>query len=152
MWGLLTFITSFWVKSLMLPKQSVLDSELVNCISPYCAEEFFKVVKNLCQENAHRFSSVQSLSRVQLLCPHGLQHARPPCPSPTPGVHSNSCPSSQCCHPTISSSDVTFSSCFQSFPASESFPMSQLFASATKVLEFQLQHQSFQWTLRTDLL
>ena len=60
--------------------------------------------------------------------PHELQHARPPCPSPTPGVHSNSCPSSQWCHPAISSSVVPFSSCPQSLPASESFPMSQLFA------------------------
>ena len=55
------------------------------------------------------------------------QHARPPCPSPTPGVHSNSPPSSQWCHPAISSSIVPFSSCPQSLPASESFPMSQLF-------------------------
>ena len=60
---------------------------------------------------------------------HGLQHARPPCLSPTPGVYSNSCPLSQWCHPTISSSVVPFSSCPQSFPASGSFQMSQLFAS-----------------------
>ena len=59
---------------------------------------------------------------------HELQHARPPCPSPTPGVHPNSCPSSWWCHPTISSSVVPFSSCPQSLPASESFPVSQLFA------------------------
>ena len=59
---------------------------------------------------------------------HESQHARPPCPSPTPGVHSNSRPSSRWCHPTISSSVVPFSSCPQSLPASESFPMSQLFA------------------------
>ena len=62
------------------------------------------------------------------LRPHELQHARPPCPSPTPRVHSNSRPSSQWCHPTISSSGIPFSSCPQSLPASESFPMSQLFA------------------------
>ena len=62
------------------------------------------------------------------LWPHESQHARPPCPSPTPGVHSDSHPSSQCCHPAISSSVVPFSSCPQSLPASESFPMSQLFA------------------------
>ena len=64
------------------------------------------------------------------LPPHGLQHARPPCPSPTPRVYPNSCPLSRWCHPTISSSVVPFSSRLQSFPASESFPMSQLFASA----------------------
>ena len=63
------------------------------------------------------------------LQPHGLQQARPPCPSPTPGVYSDSCPLSQWCHPTISSSVVPFSSCPQSFPASGSFPISQLFTS-----------------------
>ena len=62
------------------------------------------------------------------LQPHESQHTRPPCPSPTPGVHSNSCPSSHWCHPAISSSVIPFSSCPQSLPASESFPMSQLFA------------------------
>ena len=62
------------------------------------------------------------------LRPHESQHTRPPCPSPTPGVHSDSCPSNQWCLPAISSSVVPFSSCPQSLPASESFPMSQLFA------------------------
>ena len=61
------------------------------------------------------------------LRPHELQHARLPCPSPAPGVHSDSRPSSQWCHPAISSSVIPFSSCPQSLPASESFPMSQLF-------------------------
>ena len=64
------------------------------------------------------------------LWPHGLQHTRPPCPSPTPGVHPNPCPSSRWCHPLISSSVVPFSSHLQSFPASGSFPMSQFFASS----------------------
>ena len=63
------------------------------------------------------------------LWPHELQHARLPCPSPTPGVYPNSCPLSRWCHPAISSCDVPFSSCPQSLPASESFPMSQLFTS-----------------------
>ena len=63
------------------------------------------------------------------LQPHGLQYARPSCPSPTPGVYSNSCPSSQWCHPTISSSVNPFSSCPQSFPASGPFPRSRFFAS-----------------------
>ena len=77
-----------------------------------------------------QFSSVQFSRSVvsDSLRPHESQHARPPCPSPTPGVHSDSCPSSQWCHPAISSSDVPFSSCPQSLQASESFPMSQLFA------------------------
>ena len=71
---------------------------------------------------------VQSLSHVWILWPHGLQHARLPCQSPTPRACSNSCASSQWCHPTISSSVVPFTR-FQSFPASGSFPMSQFFAS-----------------------
>ena len=72
------------------------------------------------------FSSVTVMSNS--LWPHGLQHARLPCPSPTPRACSNSCPSSQWCHPTISSSVVPFSSCLQSFPVSGSFPRSQFFA------------------------
>ena len=73
-----------------------------------------------------QFSSVAQ--SCPTLRPHESQHARPPCPSPTPGVYPNSCPLSQWCHPAISSSIVPFSSCPQSFPASGSFPMSQLFA------------------------
>ena len=63
------------------------------------------------------------------LWPHGLQHARPPCPSPTPRAYSNSCPSSQWCHPTISSSVVPFSYRLQSFPATGAFQMSHFFTS-----------------------
>ena len=73
-----------------------------------------------------QFSSVQSLSHVR---PHESQHSRSPCPSPTPRVHSNSHPSSQWCHPAISSSVIPFSSHLKFFPASGSFQMSQLFAS-----------------------
>ena len=80
-------------------------------------------------EEMFQFSSAQfSRSFVSdSLQPHESQHARPPCPSPTPRVHSNSCPSSPWCHPAISYSVVPFSSCPQSLSASESFPMSQLF-------------------------
>ena len=76
-----------------------------------------------------RFSSVQFSCSVvsNSLQPHESQHARSPCPSPIPGVHSNSCPLSRWCHPAISSSVIPFSSCLQSLPASESFPKSQLF-------------------------
>ena len=79
-----------------------------------------------------QFSSVQFSHSVvsDSLWPHVLQHARPPCPSPTLGIYSNSGPLSRWCHPTISSSFVPFSSCLQSFPASGSFPMSQFFASS----------------------
>ena len=76
------------------------------------------------------FYSVQFSHSVvsDSLRPHESQHTKPPCPSPTPRVHSNSCASSRWCHPAISSSVVPFSSCPQSLPASESFPISQLFA------------------------
>ena len=70
------------------------------------------------------------------LWPRESQHARPPCPSPTPGVYSNSCPSSRWCHPAISSSVVPFSSCPQSLPASGSFPMKQLFSWGGQVWSF----------------
>ena len=72
------------------------------------------------------------------LRPHGLQHARLPYPSPSPGACSNSCPSSQWCHPAISSSVIPFSSCLQSFPASGSFPVSQLLASGGQYWSFSL--------------
>ena len=75
-----------------------------------------------------KFSSVRSVMSDSL-CTHGLQHGRPPCPSPTPRARSNSCPLCQGCHPTISSSVITFSSSLQSFPTSRSFQMSQVFAS-----------------------
>ena len=69
------------------------------------------------------------------LWPHGLQHTRPPCPSPTPGVYSNSCPLRQWCHPYISSSVTPFSSCLQSFPAWGSFPLCQLFTTGGQTIE-----------------
>ena len=104
-----------------------------------------------------QFSSVQfSCSIVSdSLRPCESQHARPLCPSPTPGVHSNSHPSSQWCHPASSSSVIPFSSCPQSFPASGSFPMNQLFASvgqsvgvsaSTSVLPMNTQDWSLGWT------
>ena len=92
--------------------------------------DFFSVQEGVFPWNAFlsdQIRSDQSLSRVHSLRPHELQHARPPCPSPSPGVHWDSRPSSQWCHPAISSSVAPFSSCAQSLPASESFPMSQLF-------------------------
>ena len=103
----------------------------------------------------------KKLSSVAQSCPtlqpHGLQYARPPCPSATPRVYSNSCPLSRWCHPTISSSVVPFSSCLQSFPASGSFQMSQLFTSggqsigvsaSTSVLPMNIQD----WSFRIDWL
>ena len=82
-------------------------------------------LKGILFSSVHFSHSVVSNS----LRPHESQHTRPPCPSPTPRVHPNPCPSSRWCHPMISSSVVPFSSCLQSFPASGSFPVSQFFAS-----------------------
>ena len=90
-------------------------SSSVNCLLILCV--------HFCIKSDQISHSVVSNS----LWPHESQHARPPCPSPTPGVHPDSRPSSQGCHPAISSSVISFSSCPQSLPASESFPMSQLF-------------------------
>jgi len=94
------------------------------------------------------FSSVQfSLSVMSdSLQPHEPQHARPPCPSPTPRVHPNSCLLSQWCHPTTSSSVIPFSSCLQSFPTSVSFQMSQLFAPGGQNIGVSAS-TSFQWTV-----
>ena len=90
--------------------------------------------ENTCPFPNKVLSSVQFSHSVvsNSLQPHRLQHARPPCPSPTPGVYSKSCPLSQWCHPTVSSSVIPFSSHLQSFPASGSFPMSQFFASGSQ--------------------
>ena len=84
---------------------------------PFCGSVFFQ------------FSQFSCPVMSDSLRPHELQHARPPCQSPTPGVHPNSCVSSRWCHPAISSSVIPFFFCPQSFPASGSFPMSQLFTS-----------------------
>ena len=84
------------------------------------------------------------------LWPHEQQHTRPPCPSPTPGVYPNSCPSSRWCHPAFSSSVVPFSSCLQSFPTWGSFPMSGLFTSGDQSIRASA--LSFQWIFRVDFL
>ena len=93
---------------------------------------------------AQKIGSVQFSHSVvsSSLRPHGLQHARLPCPSATPGAFSNSCPSSQWCHSTISSSIIPFSSCLQSFPASRSSLMSQLFASGGQRFSFSINTSS----------
>ena len=104
------------------------------CLKNWCLhyiEIFFGYLRTLeiipCGINCQ--VSVQLSVVSNSLWPRGLQHTGLPCPSPTPGACSNSCPSSWWCHPNISSSVFPFSSCFQSFPASRSIPMSQLFAS-----------------------
>ena len=86
------------------------------------------------------------------LWPHGLQHIRLPCPSTTPGTYSNLCPLSRWCHPTILSCVVPFSSCLQSLPVSGLFKWVSSSYQVARVLEFQLQHHSFQWIFRNDFL
>ena len=102
-----------------------------------------------------QFSSVQCLSYVWLFtqsCLYGLQHTRLPYPSPTPGTYSNSCPLSQWCHPTISSSVFSFSSCLQSFPASGSFPVSQFFTSGGRVIGVSASASVLPMNIRSDFL
>ena len=94
------------------------------CVSRNLLISFY--LSNLLVYNCSSIQFSRSVVSDSLL-PHELQHTRPPCPSPTLGVHPDSRPSSQWCHPAISSSVIPFSSCPQSLPASESFPMSQLF-------------------------
>ena len=107
-------------------------SAFIVCRCLHCSfEHHFIYFLVICMSPFSQFSrSVMSNS----LRPHGLQYARPPCPSPTPRVYSNSCPSSRWCHPTISSSVVPFSSCLQFFPASGFFPVSQFFASGGQII------------------
>ena len=100
------------------------------------------------------------ISSVQFSCSvvsnslwhHGLQHARPPCPSPTPGVYSNSCSLNRWCHPTVSSSASPFPPIFNLSQHQGLFKWVCSLDQVAKVLELQLQHQSFQWVFRTDFL
>ena len=162
----LVFNHSWWFKILLSLHNNIyyeeikftLDVDMAFCLfcfhivrsNTYLLKKFKTVSKFI----IYLYVSVQFSHSVvsDSLQPHGLQHARPPCPSPTPGAYSNPCPLCWWCHPTISSSVVPFSSRLQSFPASGSFHMSQSFTSGGQVLEFQLQRQSFQWIFRTDFL
>ena len=101
--------------------------------------------------NIHSVSSVQLLSHVWLR-PRGPQHARPPCPSLTLAVYSNSCPLSRWCHATISSSVIPFSTWLQSLPASRSLQMSQLFPSGDQRIGVSASASVLWWTFRSDLL
>ena len=115
----------FAIQSLLGKAKSSGYNTLFSLLYVCCKHFLSSTLGKLWGHSSVQFSrSVMSNS----LWPHESQHARPPCPSQTPGLHSASSPSSQWCHPTISSSGVPFSSCLQSLPASESFPMSQLFA------------------------
>ena len=114
-------LSSLWLSVLHVHAYAIISLNMYNCICQlFCYKFKIKIM------HTYLYVSVQfSLSVVSnSFRPHESQHARPPCPSPIPGVH----PSSQWCHPAISSSVIPFSSCLQSLPASGSFPMSQLFA------------------------
>ena len=104
----------------------------ISTIHEMCASHHYQLYCNKKAESSENNTSVQFSRSVMSdsLRPHESHHARPPCPSPTPGVHPNPCPLSRWCHPTISSFVIPFSSCPQSFPASESFQMNQLFSVA----------------------
>ena len=117
---------------------------------PHCRQALYQLTH---KGSPKAFSSVQLSHSVMSnsLQPHRLQHARLPCPSPTPGACSNSCPSSWWCYPTTSSSVISFS-CLHSFPVSKSFKWFSSLHQVAKLLGFQLQHQSFQWLFRTDFL
>ena len=120
---------------------------LFACLSEHwhCDEELWTSVSSWLCQFSH---SVVSDS----LRPHESQHARPPCPSPTPGVHWDSSPLSQWCHPAISSSVIPFSFCPNPSQHQSLFQWVNSSREVAKVLEFQVQHQSFQWTPRADLL
>ena len=120
--------------------QGIFSYQRSNPGLPHCSQILYCL--------SQQFSSVQLLSHVQFFEMHGLQHTGHPCPSPTPGAYSNSCPSSQWCHPL-------------SFPSPPTFNLSKdwgliqwviCLLQVAKVLQFQLQHQSFQWIFRTDFL
>ena len=131
-----------FLSGVLIPKKHISAySFLIVCIFWLCDDNpfFINIVITDTHGHTHVYLSVYVyvyISSVQFSCsvmsdslqPHESQHARPPCTSPSPGVHSDSRPSSPWCHPAISSSVVPFSSCPQSLPASQSFPMSQLFA------------------------
>ena len=119
-WIMQNSINCFWIKPKLHSHMWFWESLIYTSIHDYLLSHWDY------QSTSIQFShSVMSNSFLS----HGLQHARFPCPSPIPGAYSNSCPSSRWCHPTISSSIVPFSFCLQSFPASGSFPMSQVFTS-----------------------
>ena len=125
------------------------NQDLISYQPLWAQNSYCLLVQKLVNVCNYRVPSVQFSPSVvsDSLQPHELQHTKPPCPSPTPGVHSISCPSSQWCHPTISSSVIPFSSCLQSFPASGSFQMSPLLTSGGQSIGVSA------WiSLRTDVL
>ena len=150
------------MESVQRMKQQITDWDmyiilrLVNIAKPYLKKRLApKIYKALLKLNNKKTQSSVQFSRSVVsdsLWPRESQHARPSCPSPTPGVYPNSCPSSRWCHPAISSSVVPFSSCPQSHPASESFPMSQLFTWGGQSTGVSARASVLPMNTRTDLL
>ena len=133
-WEYQTTLPDSWETCMQIKKQ-YLEPDMEKWTSSKLGKEYIKVVYRhpvylTYMQSVHFSCSVVSDS----LRPHEPQHARPPCPSPAPGVHLNPCPLSRWCHPTISSSVIPFSSSPQSFPASGSFQMCQLFASGGQII------------------
>ena len=147
-----SFFVIFWLSGFLgyqkaCPAPLVDPQTFTNCFDPVGFLWFFCCC-------FQPFSSVQFSCSVvsDSLRPHESQHARPPCPSPTPTVYSNSCPSSRWCHPAISSSVLPFSSCPQSLPASGSFPVSQLFTWGGQSIGVSASASVLPVNTRTDLL
>ena len=135
-----------WIRLLRVPETARRSNySILKEISPEYSLEGLKIKLKL--QYFGNCCSVMS----NYLQPHGMQHARLPCPSQTPRVYSNSCPLSRWYHSTSSSSVIPFSSCLQSFPASASFPMSQFLASGGQNVGASASAQSFQWIFRVDL-
>ena len=127
------------------------EQKLLNIQKEMTIRSSFLVWRNTWTEEPSGYSPFQFNHSVvsDSLWPHELQHSRPPCPSPTPRIDSNSCPWNWWCHPTVSSSVIPFSH-LQSFQHQDLFQGVSSSHQVAKVLEFQLQHQSFQWIFRID--
>ena len=141
------------------------EEECVTCVETLASDHNgpWSQAKELVLNLKKQVESIKVIKSVQFSCsvmsdslqPHGLQHTRLLRPSPTSRAYSDSCPSSQWCHPTISSSVIPFSSSIRAFSLSQHQGLFKWVSSShqvAKVLEFQLQHQSFQWIFRTDFL
>ena len=148
----------FWTVVLEKTLESPLDSKEIQPVNPKGNHPWIFIGRTDAEAEAPIFFSTNSsvqfslVTQSDFLQPHGLQHARLPCPLPTCGVYSNSCPLSWSCHPTISFSVIPSPPAFNLFQHQGLFKWVSSSHQVAKVLEFQLQHQSFQWIFRTDFL
>ena len=137
----ITTIWLIWIFSMMICNNKEIGRRKIISLSYW--------IQHLCKLRTVQFSCSVVFSSLQ---PHQTQHARPPCPSPTSGVHPNPCPLSWWCHPTISSSVIPSPPAFNLPQYQGLFKSISSLHLVAKVLEFQFQHQSLQWKPRTDLL